>query len=66
MTSLTSIGNFPDLLRSPSEYSEESVNGNGNGNGIGGPPKKKKRMKGWDGETGLALAPLSNMDGEQT
>ncbi|KAF9466956.1 acyl-CoA N-acyltransferase [Collybia nuda] len=66
VTSLTCIGNFPDLLRSPSEYSEESVNGNGNnfgnGNGNSGPPRKKKRMKGWDGETGLALVPLSNMD----
>lgn len=68
---MTSIGTFPDLLRSPSEASEENGNGSGSGNGmvngsVNGTTKKKKPAKGWDGEkpnSALAIIPLSNMNG---
>lgn len=54
---ITTAGTFPDLLRlhsSPVGEGEEGV------------PRRKKRMKGWDGESldlSLEMAPLSTMDG---
>jgi hypothetical protein len=50
---IISSGNVPNFadLRSPSRELED------------GPRAKKKRAKGWDGETDLAVADLSHMDG---
>lgn len=49
---ITTINNFPDLARSPSGDSDENGSGMNGTNGNGSPmTKRRKKAKGWAGET---------------